>query len=226
MCYNPAFPRSKNWDYKPTERMLHYNRKATGHRIVKEVYIEAMKVIWMELGVWTCINDIGTGTFMQPSNVLTFTDYGTWTTFDQGDFVGIDSTLRDTQGNPYSWDWFSTDYESVGYAFIPNSCNNWFDEDEGTQNQQKCHVHISFHQCEENGLFAQKYALETELPVYAATNDIITVYPTTKCWNMDGDIDSTNWLTNKGLYPRSIAAMICRLTSTIEETASCPTGAV
>ena len=64
MCYNPAFPRSKNWDYKPTERMLHYNRKATGHRIVKEVYIEAMKVIWMELGVWTCINDIGTGTFM------------------------------------------------------------------------------------------------------------------------------------------------------------------
>ena len=54
------YPRSIVWDYPVTERKLHYNRKSTGHRIVKDAYIEALKHIWMDIGVLGCIKDIGT----------------------------------------------------------------------------------------------------------------------------------------------------------------------
>ena len=57
---DPLYPRSIVWDYPVTTKRLHYNRKATGHRIVKDTYIEALKQIWMDIGVLGCIKDIGT----------------------------------------------------------------------------------------------------------------------------------------------------------------------
>ena len=83
LCYNPAYPRSDNWNYKPTDYRLHFNRKATGNSIQTAMYIESLKVIWMELGFWKCISDIGTGTYMpDPASPLNFQDYGSWTNFD------------------------------------------------------------------------------------------------------------------------------------------------
>ena len=72
-CYNVDYPKSINWDYKPTTYKLHYNRSSTGHSIQAAMYIEALKVIWMELGVWSCITDVGTGTYMKdPASPLDF----------------------------------------------------------------------------------------------------------------------------------------------------------
>ena len=47
---SPKYPRSFVWDYTKTERKLHYNRRATGHRIISGEYIEALKKIWMDIG--------------------------------------------------------------------------------------------------------------------------------------------------------------------------------
>ena len=51
------------------------------------------------------------------------------------------------------------------------------------------------------------------------------VYPGSICWNAIGEIDSDDWLTKDGLYPKTIMAMICRLTAADEAASvACPTG--
>ena len=57
---------------------------------------------------------------------------------------------------------------------------------------------------------------------FAATNEIIVVYPYSQCWNAWGKVDTTNWLTKDGLYPKALMAMICRLTTASAESDTCP----
>ena len=65
------------------------------------------------------------------------------------------------------------------------------------------------------------------LTLVGATNDMIMVYPSSACWNMDGLIDQSNDGTLDGLYPRSINQMLCRLTSPSESSQrGCLTGAM
>ena len=58
----------------------------------------------------------------------------------------------------------------------------------------------------------------------AATNNIIMVYPDSRCWDNHGDIDSSNYLTKEGLYPQIFKMMICRLTAADADSmaADCP----
>ena len=57
---NPTYPRSTVWDYVPNKYGLHYNRRSTGHKIVQGAYIDALKHIWMDIGVFGCPKEIGT----------------------------------------------------------------------------------------------------------------------------------------------------------------------
>ena len=75
------------------------------------------------------------------------------------------------------------------------------------------------HVCGGNADYTMSYDGVREI---AATNDMIVVYPQSFCWNMDGDIDETNFETKDGLYPKALMAMICRLTTANEESDTCP----
>ena len=131
--------------------------------------------------------------------------HGTWTTFDQREFVGIDS---DRNWNEV-WNWLNGQWKQEGKIYIPDACKD-----------KQCHVHFAMHGCWFPIL--EEYDGYLEL---AATNDIIVVYPHSKCWNADNSVEQMegNYLTKDGLYPKALMAMICRLTSANEESADCPT---
>ena len=46
----------------------------------------------------------------------------------------------------------------------------------------------------------------------AITNDIIMVYPDTKCWDQHGQIDPENYKTNDGIVHRALRSMLERVT--------------
>ena len=46
----------------------------------------------------------------------------------------------------------------------------------------------------------------------AITNDIIMIYPDTKCWDNHGQIDPENYKTNHGIVHRALKAMLNRVT--------------
>ena len=65
---------------------------------------------------------------------------------------------------------------------------------------------------------------------FAATNNIIVIYPQTECWAVDwhtpiegwNETNTDNyWNTKDGLYARALMAIICRATSD-EGTNTCP----
>jgi len=207
-----TWPRSHNWDYYPTESKLHFKRVAGASD--PDDWVEAMKKMWIELGIFNCARDMGSRTgYSQPASILTFLNYGSWTRFDQGDFVGVDSTLKDANGDSQEWIFKETEWSSIGYAFIPNVCLEYWDKDKGTPDQQPCHVHISFSPSGNRGEFVQKFALTTQFPLVAASNNMILIYPSSTDWNYKGEIDATKWDTVDGLYPKTLSAMICRLIS-------------
>lgn len=53
-----AFPRSKNWDFKPTENKLHYKRRDTGHDNTAATWLEILKTVWIEVGIFNCQRNI------------------------------------------------------------------------------------------------------------------------------------------------------------------------
>jgi len=48
------YPRSVNWDFKPTEYKLHYKRADTGHAVIADDWLEILKTIWIEEGIYNC----------------------------------------------------------------------------------------------------------------------------------------------------------------------------
>jgi len=72
--------------------------------------------------------------------------------------------------------------------------------------KKPCHIHVSFSGCEKNffGEFIQIYAIANELPLWAGWNDMIIVYPSSKCWNKDGDIDVENIGTIDHVYMKAV----------------------
>jgi len=118
-----------------------------------------MKTIWIEVGIFKCQQEIySRRSFKEPAQIFTFTNLGSWTRFDQGDFVGIDSMLRDGDGNSEEWKWGDTDFSSIGYAFIPNTCFRYWDIDFGTVDRQPCHIHFTFADVNQKGELVQAYA--------------------------------------------------------------------
>merc|ERR1712179_627471 len=102
-----------------------------------------------------------------------------------------------------------------------------WDKQLGTADRKPCHIHFTFADCNQRGELVQLFAFQNQLPIWAANNDMILVYPSSQCWNMDGLIDKDNWDTIDGLYPRTINQMLCRLTSESEGSKrGCLTGAM
>ena len=64
-----------------------------------------------------------------------------------------------------------TSIGDVGYIYIPSSC----------EKTNKCHLHISFHGCEQNlELIGNEYAVHSGFNDWAEANNIIVLYPYTK----------------------------------------------
>ena len=92
-------------------------------------------------------------------------------------------------------------------------------------------MHIAFHDCVSS---ASAIAGYSEYNAFAATNNIIVVYPESECWAVDWHThvlswnptnDDNRWNTKDGLYARAIMAIACRVTAEDELTADCPTAA-
>ena len=55
-------------------------------------------------------------------------------------------------------------------------------------------------------------ALQAGYNEIAAANNIIMVYPDTRCWDNEGLIDPENYKTKSGIVTKAIEKMISRLT--------------
>ena len=138
--------------------------------------------------------------------------FGSWEEFDQTEFVGIESPQKEK-----NWEFEDTDWYENSWVYIPTSCYS-----------TTCSLHVSFHGCYNT---SDPFADKNLLREFAANNDIIVLYPSSFCQNVSGPydnpdgsfegIDDDYWLTQDGLYPQAIMAMICRLTSA-EDDNDCP----
>ena len=111
---------------------------------------------------------------------------GTLSQFDQREF------LQD------GWTWEETTLKDFGYVYVPHTCKT-----------KSCNVHFVFHGCNADS-FAQKYGYNE----FAATNDIIMVYPDSPCWGYIHSVTDDKQFTRDGMMPKTIMSMVERVTST------------
>ena len=65
-----------------------------------------------------------------------------------------------------------TSIADVGYAYVPNVCQ------EANASSQPCHLHVSFHGCEQNtALIGDDYARHSGFNAWAEANAIVVLYP-------------------------------------------------
>ena len=116
--------------------------------------------------------------------------------FDQKEFI------------PSDWSFSDTTFADFGFYYVPDSCKD-----------KKCHAHFVFHGCGGN---AESFTQHFGYNEIAATNDIIMVYPDSRCWGYgDKDFDPKEY-TKSGMVPTSIMNMVTRVATSREdeETAS------
>ena len=112
-------------------------------------------------------------------------DFGELIKFDQKEFV------------PEGWTWEESTFSDFGYAYVPKSCNV----------KRQCNVHFVFHGC--NG----SPPLHLGYNEFAAANDIIMVYPDSKCWGYSGTLDDDKAFTYDGMMPTAVMKMVNRVTT-------------
>uniref|UniRef100_UPI0037355D5A extracellular catalytic domain type 2 short-chain-length polyhydroxyalkanoate depolymerase n=1 Tax=Thalassotalea litorea TaxID=2020715 RepID=UPI0037355D5A len=118
----------------------------------------------------------------------------------QADYVseGQDNTLADT-----------------GYAFVPDSCASG----------EECRVHIALHGCKQNAeAIDQAYITDSGLNPWAATNNIVVLYPQTKssyaplnpnaCWDWWGYTGS-KYQSRDGAQMQQVINMVEGLTEAL-----------
>lgn len=135
------------------------------------------------------------GELQPPGNQNANPAPGTFQTFDQLEFFPDDTN------------WQSRDFKDreEGLIYIPNQCKD--------QSSSNCRVHFVLHGCNGHGRgFANQGYNDL-----AITNDIIMVYPETRCWDNHGNIDSQNFKTNEGILNLAFEKMIERLTKDPDE---------
>ena len=67
-----------------------------------------------------------------------------------------------------------------------------------------------FHGC---GASAEPFATKMGYNEFASTNDIIMVYPDSKCWGYNGTITDDKAFTYDGMMPKTIMSMVTRVTT-------------
>ena len=175
-----------------------YLTENVGHVIEKGKIADGLKQIYVDLGYAADLNSFA-------ADSASWLGHGAWARFDQGDFVGIDSSYG------HAWDWDNTTWNDYGWIYLPHNCYN-----------VQCRVHVSFHSCYDN---AENYAGYSGLREFAANNNVMIIFPESDCWNMRGTHPADGyWLTKSGLFPKAVQAIICRATSE-ENNNVCPKGA-
>ena len=107
-----------------------------------------------------CISwDPSTCVYNEPQS--NYWELGDWIDFDQKEFV-------DTSEYPFE----AIEFKETGKVFIPHGCYS-----------KTCKLHVAFHACDSDSSQLAWYAQYNEL---AATNDLIVLYPDSKCWNLGG----------------------------------------
>ena len=162
------------------------NAAGESHWPTNEIIMDGLMWVYNELGWITDGNWVAADT--------DYTNYGSYYEFDQWEFFGVDS----------EYDWCNDYYEASemqdsGYVFVPTNCES-----------TSCRVHFSLNHCGGPG-YAQSY---DGILQYAATNDIIVVYPESTCWNSGEGVPATDtevYLTNNGLYPKFLKNLMCRV---------------
>ena len=146
--------------------------------------LPGLKQIYVDLGYATDLND-----FNASVADAELENYGTWMEFDQREFVGLNSTLKDEAGETKDWEWADTSWEEKGKVYIPSDCYS-----------TTCRVHIAFHGCHSN---ADYLAYRSEYTNFAASNNIIVAFPNSFCWGLDSSynpVDPNYMMTSEGLY--------------------------
>lgn len=110
--------------------------------------------------------------------------------FDQHEFV------------PEGWTFEQSTLKDQGLIYVPHEC-------EGEQAAQ-CNVHFAFHGCGGN---ADSVALHWGYNEFASTNKLIMVYPDSVCWGYNGSLEDDKMFTHEGMMPKTITAMMERVTS-------------
>merc|ERR550525_281671 len=87
----------------------------------------------------------------------------------------------------------TSEYRDYGFIYWPNSCE-----------QKRCDLVFVLHGC---GGQSEGLIWGPNGPGLGATNDMIMVYPDSRCWDLVGKIDP-KWGTQDGLYPKAFMAMI------------------
>ena len=118
---------------------------------------------------------------------------GTFTSFPQQEFFP-DITERQWRNDGNFKD------RDNGYLYVPNAC--------GTAAKQ-CKLHFALHGC---GGSPKGFATNNGYNALGAMNDIIMVYPDTRCWDGPNGIDTDNYDTNYGIVPNAFKSIVDRVT--------------
>ena len=131
---------------------------------------------------------LGYGELKEEGNSEVEPSPGEYLTFSQKEFY------------PETTDWDSKEFSGRenGYVYIPNQCKDA---------SSNCRVHFVLHGC--GGKPNLRYKQYNGI---AVTNDIIMVYPDTRCWDSGGLIDPENYKTNNGIVHKALKSMLERVT--------------
>ena len=122
---------------------------------------------------------------------------GTFTSFSQKEFYPTISDERWLTDNDLKG-------RETGWVFVPTACQNKTADD-----TDKCRIHFALHGCNGN----PKGMARGGYNALGALNDIIMVYPDTRCWdNEGGGIDPEFFNTNHGIVPTAFRMMIEKIT--------------
>lgn len=113
-----------------------------------------------------------------------------------------------------------TGMHQFGYAYIPTNCN--------TNNIDKsCRIHVSFHGCKQSIEYVEdQYASDTGINEWAATNDIVVVYPQVAvssvmpmnpqaCWDWWGYTDE-NYANKNGKQIMAVKEILLGLKDSLQ----------
>ena len=99
---------------------LHFEQGYSFHWYGGDKYVNFIKQMYLDLRYTTGFS----------SDRSNYSAYGEWLKFDQGEFVGIDSTKGE------AWNFNETGFNDSGYVYIPDVCT-----------YSTCKLHVTFHGC-------------------------------------------------------------------------------
>jgi hypothetical protein len=89
---------------------LHFVEEDIGHGFSDGSMVTAVKQVMVDVGIASSVDD-----FNEDRN--DYKNFGRWKSFDQTEFIGIESPQKEK-----NWDFDDTDWHRNGRVFIPTSC--------------------------------------------------------------------------------------------------------